>query len=485
MVKKVAVISTIVFMFILIFLNSIRYFRKTNNYTPLVTKLGRETTMIFAEQDSEDGENEKNPWPISEGTFIQWWLVKDWDDEKWINEFSILKEAGMDYIILTPTAIYETDIDSGEGKTSTIYPTSIEGFQMMQGNDGKYRDVVGTCLKNAEIMGIKVFLGLNFSEEWWSRRRDIDWIFSRMREGNAIADELWELYRDKYPNAFYGWYWCWEVDNGYFRNLDLTSSKKILANAIRIHLDHFDAVDRHLPFMLAPYMDWRLGTASGYGKMWEYVFQNSGMKEGDIFAPQDSIGAGGLNRKNYVKWFSEMKEAIDKSPGVEFWADIETFDIHDWTAITIKDIIEKMQELRPLVDKFITFSYSHYYSPNIVNKGFHETYVNYVKSGDIENIPPLAVENLRASIGANGDVFLNWNDNNDIDEICGYYVYRDGKLISNNQVNRTDVKNASRAAKSLSDKPADGNKFVVYEVQVYDFAGNVSKKSMPLKVLLD
>ena len=38
------------------------------------------------------------------GTFMQWWLVKEWDDNAWKEEFKALTELGMEYIVLTPTA---------------------------------------------------------------------------------------------------------------------------------------------------------------------------------------------------------------------------------------------------------------------------------------------------------------------------------------------------------------------------------------------
>ncbi|HHW49480.1 MAG TPA: DUF4434 domain-containing protein [Clostridiaceae bacterium] len=481
MLKRFTVTIAVILTFLFAFISGLRYYIKPYSGGYKFKKLNTESVMIFAEQD------EFNFRPIAGGTFIQWWLVKDWDDEKWTSELNILKEAGMEYIVLTPTAFYKADKVKGEGRTYTLYPSSSEGFEVMQdGSGNKYHDIVDACLRNAEKAGMKVFLGLNFSEDWWSKRRDVDWIFARMREGNTVADELWDLYRDKYPNAFYGWYWTWEVDNGYFKNLDFSGSKRILANAIKIHLDHFDATGKHLPFMLAPYMDWRLGTPRGYAKMWEYVFENSGLKEGDIFCPQDSIGAGGLNKGNYAKWFSELKKAVDTKPGLRFWADIETFDIHDWTSITINDFVEKMEKLQPYVENFIAFSYSHYYSPNITNPGFHETYLDYVMNGIVENNPPSAPESVAAHIEGIRTVILNWNPSEDDTGVCGYYVYRNGVLIANNQVKRKDgTEGTETAPASLRDTLPEKGKEFVYEVQAYDFAGNLSEKSDKVMVIAE
>lgn len=421
---------------------------------------------------------------IADGTFIQWWLVKDWDDEKWMKEFSILKEADMQYIVLAPTAIYETDKETNRGKTKTVYPTKLEWAEVMKDGSGdQYHDVVDACLKNAQKAGMKVFLGLNFSDEWWVKRRDASWIYDRMLEGNQIADELWELYYHKYSDAFYGWYWCWEVDNLFFKRYDLFNSVKVLSNAIKIHMDHFDATNRHLPFMLSPYMNRFLGTASGNAKMWEYVFANSGMREGDIFCPQDCIGTGSLNLNNLTKWFAELRKAVDTKPGIRFWADIETYNISDWSGAPLDRFVKQMELLKPYVENYITFSYSHYYSPNIVDDGFHKTYVQYIETGKLESHSPTAPTSLKAVVKSVGRVYLSWNAASDNIGICGYYVFRNGEKITNIQVFVKDTGNRSLdAVTNMIDKVPKLNTAYTYEIQAYDFAGNVSDKTEPVTV---
>lgn len=420
----------------------------------------------------------------ADGTFIQWWLVKDWDDWRWIREYRILKEAGMQYAVLTPTAIYESGGNGKSGVTKTLYPSEQPGFQVLKDKEGnEYSGIVDACLRNAQKMGIKVFLGLNFSEEWWSKGRSAEWIKSRMLEGNRIVDDLWELYRSKYPDAFYGWYWCWEIDNGKFSTLDFNGSKKMLSDAIRIQLDHMENTGKRLPFMLAPFMDWKLGTPERYAKTWEYVFVNSGMKSGDIFSPQDCIGAGGLNMGNYTKWFSELRKAVDKKPGIQLWATTETFNVNDWTAATIDRFIRQMNDLRPYVDNFITFSYSHYYSPYLVDKGFHRTYAEYVKTGKLESLPPCVPSGLKAAAEPGGKISINWDASHDNTGVGGYYVYRNGRLIKNLQVKRGDrMLRGNDADTSMEDASLKPGELYIYEVQAYDFAGNVSPKTVPVAI---
>lgn len=423
------------------------------------------------------------------GTFIQWWLVKDWNASRWAKEFQVMKEAGMEYVVLSPTAFYKSDESTNRQKIKTIYPSKLNNVEIFnETGEGLYPDIVDTCLRNAQETGLKVFLGLNFSDEWWVKRLDSSWIQDRMHEGNLLAEELWNLYHDKYPDAFYGWYWAWEVDNANFRLIDLKNSKKILADAIRTQLDYMENSGKRLPFMLSPYIDWRFSLPQSYAMMWEYVFTNSGMKEGDVFCPQDSIGAGGLNMKNYVNWFKKLNKAARVIPGLRFWVNIETFNISDWTAAPLSRFIRQLNELRPYVDDFITFAYSHYYSPNIVHPGFHKTYIEYLNTGALETIPPSAPTNIKASFQTEGKILLEWDASSDNVGVCGYYIYRNGIRIASIQVERKYYgRNKPEAVTKYIDKVPDANSVFtnVYQVAAYDFAGNLSEISKPVSVSLD
>jgi hypothetical protein len=318
------------------------------------------------------------------GTFVQWWLVKEWDDSFWRKEFEALSELGMEYIVLTPVAFLTRQDNTYQ--TYTIYPTEIEGFITITDQNGDtYPDVLDICLRNAVDYGIKVFIGLNFGDDWWKNRGNKPWMLERVKEGNLIALELWEKYRGKYPDSFYGWYWAWEVDNFFFRTLlDLNNSKSILTQAIKLQLDYLNEKNIRLPFMVAPFMDARLGTPNGFADLWEYVLKNAGFSEGDVLCLQDSVCAGGVKERDMVKWFKAMKRSVETIPGMRLWADMETFDIHDWTAIGLDMLILRMEALADIVDGYMTFSYTHYYSPNVTVEGFHRTLVDYFENGALE-----------------------------------------------------------------------------------------------------
>lgn len=418
--------------------------------------------------------------PAVNGTFIQWWLAENWTDEIWDEECRILKEAGMKYIILAPTAFLGKDESTGREKIFTIYSTQNKDFEMLKtGNGRDYPDLVDACLKSASKYGLKVFLGLNFSDDWWWKRHDEKWIEKRIQEGNMVVEELWKLYRTVYGDTLYGWYWCWEVDDFFFKSITLRDTREMLANAIKAQIDYMEASGMRLPFMISPYMDWRFGTPEGYARTWEYVLANSGLQAGDVFSPQDCIGSRKLRIDNYTRWFAALRKAADVVPGLRFWANTETFDISDWTSAPLKRVIRQMRDVSSYVDDWVSFSYSHYYSPNVIMPGYHLTYIDYVNNGILEEIPPTAPSDLKAEVLNDGRVRFAWEPAHDNIGVCGYNIFRNGRQIIKIQALRAKSPDAVEPpASSIILEKHQFRARDVFEVQAFDFAGNVSEKAV-------
>jgi len=231
--------------------------------------------------------------PTADGTFIQSDMVENWGDEKWLDEFRYLKEVKMHYIIL---------MTSGNAKA----------------------DVVDMCLKNAQLCGLKVFLGINYIGDWWKKgSKNEKWLYEQMRAGGIIADELYDKYYRRYKDSFYGWYFVYEVDN---KNFNSRKKFIVLSKAINILLNHMRQEKHRLPLLVSPFMNSAYGSAKKYADNWAYLFNNSEIGEGDIFCPQDSVGGGDLKIDEVEEWFRQFRRAVDKKPGLLFWANTETFD---------------------------------------------------------------------------------------------------------------------------------------------------------------
>ncbi len=408
-----------------------------------------------------------------DGSFLQSWLCGYWSDARWQQEFTAMKEAGMHYLIIGPAVEC-----SASYITQTFYPSTLPNTEMAGYLNG--RDMIDICLRNAKSAGIKVFVGISSNDLWWNAHgTDTTWLYNQMNFDNKVCDELWTLYKNKYPSTFCGWYWAYEIDNGSFVT---EAQQNELIHAMNIQLDHLTATNEKLPFMWCPFMNSQLGTPQAYQSMWENVLAGLHTSNGDIFCPQDCVGAGGLKLNEVASWFSALRQAVNTKPGLVMWSDVETFIGSDWTSATWDRIIKQMQIEQPYVDNYITFAYCHYQSPYNTDPGYQTTYIDYLNAGKLETTPPSVPANFTAVLNSNADVELNWNAATDNIGVCGYYVYRNGIMICKKQVPRFDgtIKSTSLVT-NLTDACLNPNTDYTYEVQAFDFANNISS-TIPITI---
>ena len=406
-------------------------------------------------------ENDPQPdsYPIADGTFIQDYLVAKWDDDRWQSEFAVLKEAGMHYIIFAPTL--QTD-ESGINRT--IYPGGLPNASE------KYTsDLVDACLRNAKRAGLKVFLGLNFNDKWWSPNYTAEWLYSQMELGNLLADDLVKRYKGQYSDTMYGWYWVWEVDN---LNYTTKTRRDMLIRALNLNIDHLNKITPEMPFMFCPFVNYRVGNSGENRDMWQYVFSGTHFRQGDIFAPQDCVGAGGLELGMVDEWFRQMSEAVKTKSGLEFWSDAETFDYRFWTSASIDRFIEQMKIEKPYVSNIVSFAYTHYYSPFQITKNFHKAYLEYVKTGSLTlDVKPEPVDNLMVYSDLGGKLILSWKEPENTEGLAGYLIFKGDILIGNIQ-----YKSDHQFITGFDDPNSTSTNACYYEVCSYSCKGLKSER---------
>ena len=388
------------------------------------------------------------------GSFIQEYLVASWNDARWDQEMTMLQEAGMKYLIYAPALLTDE-----KGKSTTLYPSSLVK-KNQRGN------TLEKCLRSAQKHGIKLFIGLNFNDRWWKVDYDADWLIGQMEIGNKVADELVALYKEKYADTMYGWYWVWEVDN---LNCMTADRQAVLAQALNTNLDYLSKITPGMPLMLSPFMNHKVGgNAEEYGKMWENVFAQTRFRIGDIFSPQDCVGAGGLNLDNLRDWFSKLKQAVNTKPGLKFWGNVETFDQRFWVTAPLSRIQRQMEIVNGYVSNLICFAYSHYDSPFVINEDHHRAYVQYCKDGKLPKLPvPQKVISVMARKGAKG-MEIQWIPGS-LEGVCGYSIYRNSELIKRLQLRD------GRAYTTFTDEDGDENN--TYEISAYNAIGDESEKA--------
>lgn len=362
---------------------------------------------------------------LIEATFIQPYLVEQWNDTRWKQEFKVLNSAGMEYVIFMHTV--HTD---QKGNTTAVYPSTIPGVL------GNKNDLLENCLRNARRAGFKVFVGLNFNEAWWKVDFTPQWLMQQMELGNKVAEELIGRYKSRYKETMCGWYWTWEVDNSYCKT---PMYREFLVKALNINLDYLHQQTNNMPFLLSPFMNSRNGTPIQCAEMWKYVLNNAHFQNGDIFAPQDCIGSGFLNLGEVADWFSALSVVIPKTPHIRFVANVEMFDQRFWTSATLDRIQKQIDLLTPYVSGFICFSYSHYYSPWLCHPAFHKSYIYYVRKGHLPHLAtPLPVVGLTYMQDEKQDVFLSWRGRYK-SQAVGYHIYKDGQLVGDVQRTTNEV----------------------------------------------
>jgi hypothetical protein len=404
-----------------------------------------------------DKENEKKDTEVSiKGTFVQGWLCASWNDAQWDAEFAALKEAGMEYLIIAP--MLQTD---ESGNKSALYPSSMVP---------NAPDVLEKCLQHAQKNGFKLFLGLNMNERWWKVDYPDYWLYEQMEIGNKVADEILERYKSRYGETLYGWYWVWEVDN---LNCNTAEQRNILANALNINIDHLTKVSQDMPFMLSPFMNYRVGVdAEGYGLMWKEIFAKTHFRPGDIFSPQDCIGAGGLTLDRLPEWFGNLKAAVDSKQGLLFWSNVENFEQHSWVSATMDRYAKQIEMERPYVSGMITFAYSHYYSPSTCNKILHDAYVYYLKNGKLPEIAtPKPVSNVTLTTTGQTQA-LQWKLPEAEPALLGVHIYKNGNLLKALQIDKAGVCATSFVDENLSSSD------VKYQLKTYNVTGEESIESI-------
>lgn len=403
-------------------------------------------------------------YPVAEGTFIQGDMVRFWDEDRWRKEFFALREVGMEYLVLM--GITHSD---GSGNQA-IYPAGLPGFQFQAGAP----DAVDLCLKEAQEAGFKVFLGQNFHQDWWGKgAKDPHWLFQQMERANAVADDLYGRYRDKYPESFYGWYWEYEIDN---LNFKTKSELNILVKALNINIWHLEKKEERLPLLLSPFMNKRYSRPAEYAACWEYILAHTGLGKDDVLCLQDSVGAGGIGLPDLPDWFAVLGKAVRAKPGLSFWANTESFEHTDWSSAPLKRFIRQMELVKPWVEKILTFSYSHYYSPHNINEGFHTTYKEYFLTGRLEDQKPTPPSFVRVRRKSSRDFTISWGHAQDNYGIMGYLLYRNRDLVFKTVQQRKYGGQKEGPVHQYTDRVTfpGGLWRPLYEVRALDFTGNLS-----------
>ena len=275
--------------------------------------------------------------PSLTGTFLQLdGSNLPWREEEWRKELSYMKQIGMDTLIIASVAF-----DSASFYTSRF----LSKFQQLGTNDP-----IETLLSLSDKMRIDVYLGL-YSWNWEGKGSEED--FGNFAELNIkVAKELYSLY-SKHP-SFKGWYiLSWELGNA-------PPIENVAVRAYKRVIDFLRKLNPKKKIIIAPYFTLDISPEK-LGEGWRKLLP---FLKIDILALQDGVGCDrGIKPEHIPSYFSSMKKACEENK-VEFWGDLEIFDIPaGWKPAKMERIREQIEKMKPFVKKIVVWEFNHYMSP--------------------------------------------------------------------------------------------------------------------------
>jgi hypothetical protein len=271
----------------------------------------------------------------------------NWGAEEWGREFDTFAASGIDTVILIragwgPRLAHPSPAISGSVATLPVYADMVELF-----------------LSLADARKIDFYFGLYDSGVCWNRN---DWQ-GEVALNRPYIPEVHRAY-GHHP-SFAGWYLPHETYDSGQRIIELNTTLAALCK---------ETAD--LPVLSSPYWlgrhDMHLGfslpapsprSLSEIVTQWDEIFgRYSGLV--DVAAFQD----GTVYEQDLPRTLKAMRELAD-SHAIELWTNVETFDRDmpiKFPPIEWRKLIHKLTSAEGLVDKAITFEFSHFLSPNSV-----------------------------------------------------------------------------------------------------------------------
>lgn len=415
--------------------------------------------------------------PEFNGTFLQSWLSCTWDDERWQTEIEHMKDAGIEYLILQDVAN-----KSADDSWSVYYDSELSVFE----NAAVYPDVIGSALRNCSGTGIKVFIGLSMFDDFWTEGA----ITSQYSEICSVAadmvEEIHTDYSSLYPDSFYGWYFTPELNNVLTCQINIGG----MAQGINEVIESINSTDETKPLLLSPFFAEYLanGPVFTLGNLVR-LLNGIDFRDGDIFAPQDAVGALWTSEENLERNWKMYAAAVKSADAdIRLWANCENFCISiadsplggiftrpatentEYVTATLDRFVRQMEIASHYAENIITFSYNHYFSPEVASPAFIEAYKDYVNNGYVlESTAPSQIANPQKEITDSG-ITLTWENATDNFGIAYYRIEKNGEFL-------TRVELCFGAANNICIDP-QGTESDVYTITAYDVSGNNSEETV-------
>ncbi|MGI6701235.1 MAG: DUF4434 domain-containing protein [Christensenellales bacterium] len=420
----------------------------------------------------------------AKGTFIQSWMLNGFSDEDYIEEFDNMAAMKIEYLVYMDAAF----IDSGGDYSEVTYPSHDES----RTGDGFNTGILDKVLYYCNEYSIKCYIGLINDGRWWLNTDLTDesnksLYLNSCAEMAEVLEEIYTLYYDKYPAAFYGVYFPTELYNHFAYSVDAKRNaySYACAEGLNTVISKINELNPSLPLMLSPFINPLSGVfcnAENNGEFYLELINKTNFREYDLLCPQDSIGARDFPVQDVYQWYDSYVYALDNAnKKITFGINVECFstegDIDYLYPANIARFVLQLEAANKYTDNIYSFALPHYYNGRITEEGFSKSYGYYLENGVAEKTPPEKVNNFKGVINDN-KVTLSWDESTDEYGISGYNIYKCNAEGEDKILLRRGVFDNREIQPSLELSYSNGCYFAIEAV---DCTGNVSKKSYCLK----
>ena len=427
------------------------------------TEVSDETS---SEESGEDMPNQPivrpTDYPTLCGNFMQPGAFKNYSAQQMKSHLQTMYDVGIDILILQWS--FE---NTSDGVTSVYYDASFESADKSSLYNESGKNLLGNILAAAEEVGVKVFVGLNNNDEWWEKAvSDRSWLADQADLGIKGAKQIYDTYKEQYPNALYGWYFVFEMYN-------TATTQTMMENAAFLlngFCDGLTEIDGEMPMMLSPFLSAYGTEPEVTGQQWKEIFAMTRFRDGDIFCCQDSVGAGYISIDQLEGYYREIKKAVDTKEGLHFWANNEDFDLSNSSTAPLNRFLKQLQISSSYVEAHVTFAYSHYQHPDMGKTGYHNAYKTYYETGKLpENT--LTVPEVSFDLEEDGSaVTLSGSIQNPDKTVAGIRILKNGEELQ--VIDLTREYGKSSISFSFTDHDNAGSGSAEYEICGIDYCGS-------------
>lgn len=270
------------------------------------------------------------------GTFIDFSGKEDWSQYQWDSHFQEMKELGFNTVIVQFAAYNDVVwFNSGYAFTTTKYPYALSRLL--------------TAGVNKEI---EVYIGLYFSDEYWRRQTDVDWLHLHADRCVSIAQEINQQFGNNI--AFKGWYIPHEPEPYAYNSRELVDLfKNDFVNRISDKLHSFS----NKPVSIAAF--WNSDLTSP--EQLQHFMADLSKCNLQVIMLQDGVGVGHVKMDKLAEYYVSADTGLyteNKNYTGEFWTDLETFTISGTPASVERVTTQLSVELAMShITKAVSFQY--------------------------------------------------------------------------------------------------------------------------------